>query len=163
MKKSILLLPLFLFLFSNLNAQNYQSAVGVRLGSPLSISYKQFINDSHALEAYVGTRGYSWYRWTNISAAYQIHKDLSLEGLEGLQYYYGLGGSVYFWSWDDALFEDSYTATTFGVQGYIGMDYKFANLPLNITLDWVPTYFVNGYGSGFGAGFGSLGIRYTLN
>ncbi len=151
-----------IFMFSTLNAQDYTTAVGGRLGYPLSASIKHFITDSHALEAYVGTRGDSFYRWTNISAAYQIHNSFNSADLpDNLRWYYGFGGSVYFWSWD-SFYSDQYRSTTFGIQGYLGLDYQFDNIPLNITLDWVPTFFLNGFGSGLGAGYGSVGVRYVL-
>ena len=156
------LFPLFLitFLFG-LHAQEYSTAIGARLGYPLSASIKHFIADNHALEALVGTRGYGNYRWTNISAAYQIHNSFG-DGPSGLRWYYGAGASVYFWNWDDVYYRDRYSSSTIGIQGYVGLDYKFDNTPLNLSLDWVPTFFVNGFSSGFGGGFGSLGVRYVL-
>lgn len=142
----------------------YRTAVGLRLGSPLSLSVKHFISDPVALEAYVGTRGYSFYRWTNVSAAVQIHKPLDLGGdFEGLSYYYGVGASVFFWNYNDGFFYGTAGTTNFGVQGYLGIDYALGDLPLNLSLDWIPTFFVgNAFLSGFGAGYGSLGVRYIL-
>jgi len=164
MKKIICLIPVLFILFSTLQAQNYKTAVGARLGYPLSASIKHFINDSHAVEAYVGTRGRFDYRFTSISAAYQIHKPLSIDGFDGLSWYYGFGGSVYFWSWDDqySFYANEFNGTSFGIQGYLGLDYKFENIPLSLTVDWVPSFFINGFGSGFGGGYGALGVRYVL-
>ncbi|MCB0595689.1 MAG: hypothetical protein H6557_03535 [Lewinellaceae bacterium] len=165
MKKQKLIFPIaaiFLMLSFATQAQEYKSAVGARLGYPLSASFKYFLNDSHALEAYVGTRGWSGYRWTNISAAYLIHKPLDVEGVEGLSWYFGAGASVFFWNFDVFLGEN-YSTTTIGAQGYLGLDFAFPNAPVNLTVDWVPTYFFNGYGSGFGGGYGSLGVRYILS
>lgn len=163
MKKLMVIIPLLILFLIQLKAQDYTTAVGGRLGSPLSASIKHFITDNHALEAFVGTRGYSYYRWTNISAAYQVHNALNSGDLpDELRWYYGFGGSVFFWSWDEGFYRDRYSSSTFGIQGYIGLDYEFENIPLNITLDWVPTFFLNGFGSGFGAGYGSVGVRYIL-
>lgn len=147
-----------------INAQDYKTAIGGRLGYPLSASIKHFINESHALEANVGTRGFRSHRWTNISAAYQIHKSFNTNELpDNLKWYYGFGASVYFWSWtnDYSYYRDEYSSSSVGVQGYIGLDYTFDELPLNLTLDWVPSFFVNGFGNGLGAGYGSLGVRYV--
>ena len=47
MKKSIFLLPLVIFLFSTLQAQEFKTAVGARLGYPLSASLKHFITENH--------------------------------------------------------------------------------------------------------------------
>lgn len=162
MKKLFLFLTFIILCIFTLQAQDYKTSVGLRLGYPVSASVKHFVTDSHAIEAYVGTRGYSYHRWTNISAAYQIHKPLNIDGLHGLNWYYGFGGSAYFWSWNERYYGTRDRQTSFGVQGYIGLDYTFENIPINITLDWVPSVFLGGYGSGFGGGFGAITVRYTL-
>lgn len=162
MKKIAIILSLLFIALSTIQAQNYKSAVGARLGYPLSASYKLFLNESHAVEGFVGTRGFTYWRWTNVSIAYQIHKPFNNDNIpEGFQWYYGGGGSVYFWNWNTG-FGNGENNTSFGVQGYIGLDYTFQNIPLNLSVDWVPTFFVNGFGSGFGSGFGAIAARYTL-
>lgn len=174
MKNSIIfftLLGCIAFQFRS-EAQNYNSAIGARLGYPLSLSYKKFIGESSAFELLAGTHGrrytysfgdYGW-RWFMVGGAYQKHQPLNLDadGLENLQWYWGGGATAYFWTFDD-YYADRYASTSFGIQGYIGLDYAFDEIPLNITLDWVPTIFLNGFGSGFGAGYGSVGVRYVLN
>ncbi len=140
--------------------QNYKSAAGIRLGSPWSASYKTFISESNALEVYAGYRGWSAYHWFSVNGAYLIHK--AIPSVENLQWYFGGGAGVYFWSYDSA-FADANDATSFSIQGYLGLDYKFANTPVSITADWVPTVFLTGFGNGFGAGYGNLGVRYVLS
>ncbi|MCH2081640.1 MAG: hypothetical protein MK226_04575 [Saprospiraceae bacterium] len=171
MRRLLFSISAFVFvlcLSSSLQAQDaststYKGAVGARLGYPLSLSVKYFLDDSHALEAYVGTRGWSGYRWTNLSAAYLIHKPLDIDGLDGIRWYVGGGASAYFWSFDDIfLGSETYSATTIGIQAYGGLDYMFEDTPINISIDWIPTYFFNGYGSGFGGGYGSLAVRYVF-
>lgn len=162
MKKSFLLIPLFVVFWISMSyAQTYQKAVGARLGYPLSLSYKTFISENNAVEVFAGTRGFSGYRWISLSGAYQIHKPLSVANTEGLNFYYGAGASVYFWSFDSDLIDDA--TTTVGLQGYLGLDYSLKNTPINITVDWIPTFFIGGFGAGFGAGYGSLGVRYILS
>lgn len=158
MKKLTLIFCLF-SLTGMSYAQEYKAAIGARLGSPLAASIKYFANESNALEAYVGTRGFAGYRWTSISGAYLRHAPI--EGVDGLQYYFGAGASVFFWNFD---FSTEASTTTLGLQGYLGLDYKIPNLPISITADWVPTYFLNAYAGigSFGSGYGALGIRYVL-
>ncbi|MGK0363962.1 MAG: hypothetical protein ACI85O_001016 [Saprospiraceae bacterium] len=165
MKKAIVFLTFLgcLFFAENLQAQDFKSAIGLRLGYPLSISYKHFLNEADAIEIYAGTRGYDVgfgynYRFYSISGAYQRHTPI--ESVDGLSYYYGAGASIYFWTFGDLDPDDASTA--FGLQGYGGLSYTFENKPINISLDWVPTFFLNGYGSGFGAGYGSLAVRYIF-
>jgi hypothetical protein len=157
---SIILSIVFIaFLAVNVEAQTYKTAVGARLGYPLSASFKTFISESSAIEVYAGFRGWSTYSWITVSGAYLIHKPFP--SVENLQWYFGGGASVYFWNYKSS-FGIGGDNTSFGIQGYLGLDYKIENAPVNLTVDWVPTFFLNGYGSGFGGGYGSLGIRYVL-
>ncbi|MCB0636549.1 MAG: hypothetical protein KDC54_08010 [Lewinella sp.] len=143
-------------------AQEYRNAVGARLGYPLAASYKQFISESSAIEVYAGFRSWSTYSWFSLSGAYQIHNDLS-SVTDGLTWYYGAGASVFFWSFKNTFLDDNSTSTTFAIQGYLGLEYTFDDTPLSISVDWVPSFFINGYGNGFGGGYGALAARYVLN
>ncbi|MEN0050689.1 MAG: hypothetical protein AAF806_26725 [Bacteroidota bacterium] len=152
---------LFACLLTNsVSAQSYKSAVGARLGYPLSASFKTFINDSDAIEVYAGFRGFSTSRWVSVSGAYQKHDELS-DVLEGLSWYYGGGASVYFWTYD---FSNDFANTSIGIQGYIGLDYKFSETPLSLSIDWIPSLFLGrtGIANNFGGGYGSLGVRYVF-
>lgn len=162
MKRLILLflLTASLCVSQNSYAQDYSSAIGLRLGYPLSLSYKTFLNDQGAVEVFGGIRGFSTYSWVNIGGAYQHHQDIS--GVEGLNWYIGGGASVFFWNFKDSFFGDNSSSTTFGILGNIGLDYTFPETPINVSVDWMPIYFINGFGNGFGGGYGGLAIRYVL-
>jgi hypothetical protein len=162
MKKAMFAILLTFICLGVVEAQSYyQSAVGARLGSPFSASYKTFINNSDAIEAYAGFRSYGFGGWLNISAAYQIHQPLE-DVIEGLQWYYGAGASVFFWNYTDSSL-DGLSSTTLGLQGYLGLDYTLNEHPIQITVDWIPTIFIGDINVNvFGAGYGSLGIRYIL-
>ena len=161
MKKAVLLIVLGLGILASqeASAQDYHNAIGLRLGYPLAVSYKHYLSEKNAFEIYAGTRGFSSYRWTNVSAAYQIHNPL---GSSGLKWYFGAGATVLFYSFGDGFIGTSESSTAIGVQGYLGLEYTLGDTPLNFTLDWVPTYLFTGYGNGFGADGGSLGVRYVL-
>lgn len=157
----------FIFLFAfgcffAANAQkNYNSAIGLRLGYPVSVSYKQFISEPAAIEVFAGFRSWEFYSWFNVGAVYQHHFDIA--SVEGLNWYVGGGASAYFWNYKDGFgFDDDASDASFAILGNIGLDYKFANAPVNLSLDWMPTFFINGYGNGFGGAYGGLAARYTL-
>jgi hypothetical protein len=154
----ILVIGFSILSVTNSFAQNYKTAVGARIGYPLTLSGKYFINESIALEGNLGLRSFSGYRWVSLSAAGLKHKPLDF--LNGLNWYYGAGLSVYFWRFETV---STFSSSSLGLQGYVGLDYTFKKTPINITLDWTPTFFINGYTSGLGTRFGGLGIRYTLN
>jgi len=163
--KKIALLFFTLFILgisSQLKAQNYQSAIGLRLGYPVSITYKTFMTESNALELYAGYRGYSGiYSYFALGALYEIHKPFP--DVDGLQWYYGGGASVQFYSYDDFYFNNLDNGGSFGVgiSGVIGLDYKFADAPFNLSLDFMPTFRIGGWDDGYYS-WGALSARYVL-
>ncbi len=150
-------------IFAAQSQSSYKSAIGLRFGVPLSVSYKHFISDPGAIEVFAGFRNYGAgaynYGWFNVGALYQYHKPIP--SVEGLKWYFGGGAAAYFWHYDSG-FSDAGSNTSLAILGNLGLDYKFEGVPLNLSVDWVPAFFVNGYGSGFGAGYGALSARYTL-
>ena len=157
----LLLVLTTIFLSTGLFAQNYKSAVGARLGYPLGVSFKQFTGEKTAFELNAGFRSGYRYSWFNVSGAVLIHKPI--KSVDGLKWYFGPGVSAYIWNYDRYYYYDDYASTTFGIQGYIGLDYAFTDIPLNLSIDWVPTFFIGrSYYSTFGAGYGSLAVRYIF-
>lgn len=138
--------------------QNYDSAVGLRLGAPLSLSYKKIIQENKALEGYIGTRGKNGYRYVNFTATYHIIQPIDFLDLEELYYYYGVGVSIYSWSYEQ---EGPNQSVTPGIQGQLGLEYTFTDQPLNLTLEWTPTIFLSSELSTFKP-YLSLGVRYVL-
>jgi len=136
--KKLLFVSLFAFSFlfiNDINAQDYKTALGVRLSSAAaninnSISLKHFINEKMAIEAL-----FSFGDPIALGALVEFHKPLSSEGL---RYYYGAGGYISFVKTFDPVKQTNETDPNFGAQGVIGLDYKFVNIPLNISLDWKP-------------------------
>ena len=165
MKKLIFTFALLLsFVFAAQSQSEYKTAIGLRLGVPVSVSLKHFISEPGAVEIFAGFRNYGavagyHYGWFNAGAMYEHH--LPISSVEGLKWYFGAGASVYFWHYDDGFYNPGST-TSISILGNLGLDYKFANAPVNLSVDWVPAIFLNGYGSGFAGGYGALSARYTL-
>lgn len=137
MKKIIcsFLLVSGLFFAVSLSAQDYKTALGVRLSSsqPMqnnSISLKHFLNERTAVEAL-----FSFGDPLSLGALVEIHKPFSTSGI---QWFYGGGGYVGFVKTYNLDKNKNETDVNFGAQGVLGLDYKFANLPLNLSLDWKP-------------------------
>jgi hypothetical protein len=157
---STLIITILLAGGGNLCAQPFQKALGIRLGYPLSVSYKQFVSEKNAFEVYAGFRGYKESQGLSLNGAYLVHNDIT--GLRGLQFYFGGGAGVHFWSYD----RYDRGNTTSSISGYLGLQYVFADLPISLTADWIPTYFLgehrNGRFRNFGSDVGGLGIRYNF-
>lgn len=123
------------FWASTVSAQDYKTALGVRLSSSQamvnnSITLKHFFNESTAVEAL-----FSFGDPLALGALVEIHKPFAASGI---QWYYGGGGYLGFVKSYNANTEKNETNTNFGAHGVLGLDYKFANLPLNLSLDWKP-------------------------
>ena len=160
MKKIVLSLAVLFCSFSFVSAQDFNSALGIRFGNPWAVSYKYFASESAAFEGIVSLKSSTFYSWISVGAAYQIHKDIS--SASGLQWYYGAGASAAFFNYD-ASFGGDEVSLSLGIQGYIGLSYTFDGIPLNLSIDWVPTFYLNGPNDGCGGGYGALAARYVMS
>ncbi len=120
---------------NGLHAQDYKTALGVRLSSAAasvnnSISIKHFISANTAVEGL-----FSFGDPLAFGVLLEKHKPLSSEGL---RYYYGAGGYLSFPKTYNPNKQKNEVDVNVGAQGVIGLDYKFVNVPLNISLDWKP-------------------------
>jgi hypothetical protein len=152
MKKFLLALSLTAFIgFASSAQANYKSAVGIKF-APGTITYKHFIADQYALEGLVVFGNYG----SRFGGLFEINKSLS--AVEGLNWYYGAGTHLSFFN------SKSGGNATVGIDGVVGLDYKFPRLPLNLSLDWQPyLQFGNYHGNGFEGNSGGIGVRYTIN
>jgi hypothetical protein len=133
MKKLLPAILVLTFVFTKSEAQNYKTALGVRLSSANadvnnSVSFRQFITHNTALEGLL-----SFGDPVAIGVLFEKFKALSPEGLS---YFWGGGGYVSFAKTSAA--KTSNGNVGLGGQGVIGLDYKFNNIPLNLSLDWKP-------------------------
>ncbi|GEM_PF-153677 len=145
---------------------NYSSAIGARLGVPAALSYKYFVSDAQAVELYGSwvSRRFSWggFSVVGLGGTFQIHKDLSLV-TDGLTWFFGGGGDVSLFSSSDDYFRDNYSGLGLAIHGALGLDYGFDDIPVDISIDWIPTLnLTGGYYSGFTGGYGALAVRYIL-
>jgi len=162
MKKSIILTAIFSLVFLVASAQgDYKSAIGGRLGVPLSFSYKHFFTKAGALEGNIGVahEGYG-FNYVRIGGMYQHH--FPIGSIEGFKWYVGGGLFIDFYQYDDHI--SGYANSSFGLNAVGGVDYKFPRIPLNLSADWMPSFFFNGdlYYDSFRPGYGAFSVRYVL-
>lgn len=132
---SVLLVAIALLVAGTASAQNYKTALGVRLSSSQamvnnSISLKHFLSENKAVEAL-----FSFGDPLALGALYEVHKPFASEGLS---WFYGGGGYIGFVKTFNPTKNRNETDANFGAMGVLGLDYKFANIPLNLSLDWKP-------------------------
>lgn len=129
--------------------QTYQTALGVKVWDGGGVSLKHFFRENRAGEFIA----YFWRDGFRLTGLYEIHGDIN--GAAGLKWYIGPGAHI-------GVYGDKYGDGAFiGIDGVIGLDYKFNGAPINVSLDWQPAIEF-GDGRGFYAGWGGLGIRYTF-
>jgi len=159
MKKTILAMAIALLgLTGSVGAQNFQSAIGARLGRPLAVSYKMFISEPGAVELFGGLGYYGGDTYLNANAAYEHH--LAFPNVDDLSWYFGGGGGVSIWS--GLIRPASAPGASLNIFGVLGLDYTFRDIPLNLSLDWMPTFVTGSYLGGFRPGYGALAARYVL-
>ena len=144
--------------FMNANAQSlgseYRTALGVKVW-PGSISIKHFTRDNTALEGLLSFWRYG-FRFTGL---YEYHGDIN--GAPGLKWYVGPGAHLGFYNdrWN-RVYVDEDNRLDLGVDGVIGLDYKINGAPLNLSLDWQPSFTI--LSDPQFRSWGGLGVRFTF-
>lgn len=154
-KKILLLLLLTGFGCMGVMAQSmirtYKNALGVKVWDGGGLSFKTFLAPDKAIEVI----GYFNRYGTRITALYQIH--YNIEGVAGLKWYFGPGTHIGFYKYK-GFYGDKAIA---GIDGVLGLDYKINKAPLNLSIDWQPSFeFADN--RGFSGSWAGLGIRYTF-
>lgn len=133
----------------------YKTAVGIKF-YPTGLTVKSFIQPLRSIEgiAYFYNDGF------RVTGLYEFNGDI--EGVEGLKWYAGPGAHIAFWNntWKDK-YPNRDNGVAIGIDGVLGLDYKFTGAPINLSLDWQPSFNFVGYNY-FEGGWGGLGIRYTF-
>jgi hypothetical protein len=118
---------------------------------PTGVTLKHFLTGNHALEGI----GYFYNYGTRITGLYEIYGDIN--NAPGLRWYIGPGAHVGFYNTKYG------GGSSAGVDGVLGLDYKVTNAPLNLSLDWQPSFeFGDNFNNGFSGGWGGFGVRYTF-
>jgi hypothetical protein len=157
-KLTMAVLAVFLFV-ATANAQkdggghDYRTALGVKVWDGGGISLKHFFNERGAGELIA----FFWNRGFRLTGLYEIHGDIP--GASGLKWYIGPGAHVGFYDYTRG--NNKVDGTFIGIDGVLGLDYKFNGAPINISLDWQPSFEFGDY-VGFNGNWGGLGIRYTF-
>ncbi|MDZ4758196.1 MAG: hypothetical protein SGJ10_08665 [Bacteroidota bacterium] len=159
MNKQIILVPVIigisLFFASSTFAQdgNYKSSIGASIGRPTGLNFKAFISDKGALDFVAGTRLSSGFSDIWVMGLFQFHQDMKSEGAK---FYFG-GGIT-------ALYTKlPFTQLRAGIAGNIGLEYKFAEAPIVLAIDWSPTAYLIGSPKEIDFTFVALKARYVLN
>lgn len=176
---------IFPFLSSPGEGLFYNTSVGIKFEIPpylqnrkLSISAtgKHFLNNNHAIEGIVNYRHFDnrpnptlddW-NWFRISGLYLIHSSLK-DIQSGLDFYIGGGAYIGFLGGNYNFSGAEYNSIFSGISLSIGLDWSLEEWPINVSLDWIPSYgltsenqeLYSGF-SGFTGHQGGISLRYIL-
>lgn len=153
--KKIIVLFVILLSFKSFS-QDYKTGIGLRGGFSSGITIKHFISGNAALEGILATR----WRGFHIVGLYEVHNSLPTPGLN---WYFGGGAHMGVWQGYNGhpWFKDSRSYSVFGVDGILGMEYNFSQIPLNLSLDWKPAFNLIGW-QGLWMDDFALSVRYIF-
>jgi hypothetical protein len=158
-KRTGFAIPLFFVL--QLHAQSneatgssYNQAIGIKFPGGFSVTYKKFVTDTHSMEAQLT----SWNKGFRLAGLYEFNF-YTFNDVEGLGWFVGPGAHVGFWK--DQYSKDYNSKADLGIDGIIGLDYKFKDIPINVSIDWEPAVTLVGT-AGFTPAYGGLAVRYTF-
>jgi hypothetical protein len=78
-----------------------------------------------------------WNRGFRLTGLYEIHGDFA--DAQGLKWYVGPGAHVGFYDYYDNH-NNHIDGTYIGIDGVLGLDYKFNGARINISIDWQPAF-----------------------
>jgi len=156
MKKIILTLTLALFLNTLASAQDYNTAIGLRLGTSIGVTARHFLGEKSAVEGLLTTR----WQGLEITGLYEFSNNAF--DVDRLNWYFGFGAHLGFYNGDNTPWGESGTSyAILGIDGIIGMEYSFIDVPINLSLDWKPMFNLTSY-TGFWGDALALSVRYTF-
>ncbi|GAB3649989.1 hypothetical protein GCM10028791_16490 [Echinicola sediminis] len=138
-------------------AQSYSTGVGLRAGVTNGLTVKHFLTSEGAIEGILHSR----WRGLVITGLYEVHKDI--RELRGLKWFYGGGAHLGTWgNKSNHPFDEDRDYTVFGIDGIIGLDYKFDDAPVNLSLDYKPAFNITDNVGWWGDEI-ALSLRFTFN
>lgn len=134
---------------------DYKTAIGLKYW-PGALTAKTFVAPNKSVEGLL----YVFQYGVRATGLYEFNGDV--EGIQGLKWYAGPGAHIGGWNkkWRDK-YPTRENGVSIGIDGVLGVDYKINGLPINVSLDWQPSFTLVGYNYFEGA-WGGLAIRYAF-
>jgi hypothetical protein len=132
------------------NAQNFEKAVGIRLGYTNAIFFEKQ-NDELSSSRYM----LNWRENGRQFTAMKIFRNYDLDQFSEFKlgdiagkvsFYYGYGAHAGYIKWEQHISDEkgqyfkTQSAPVFGLDGIMGLSYDFKRLPLAVTLDTKPFF-----------------------
>lgn len=155
MRKCILIFIMFMSVVGLASGQEYKTGIGIRAGFSSGLTIKHFTSNKAALEGLLTTR----WQGFDITGLYEIHNQAF--DVHHLNWYYGGGAHLGFYNGNYVYWGRSGAAYTIvGIDGILGIEYTFDEIPINIGIDWKPALNLIGYTGIWSEG--GISVRYVF-
>ncbi|MFN3380508.1 MAG: hypothetical protein ACK41O_13705 [Runella zeae] len=156
-KLNILLIALVsLVSISAAYSQDYRTGIGLRAGSTNGLTIKHYTKPRVAVEGIISSR------WRGLGFTGLIEGHTRAFDVNRLNFYYGAGAHIYFWGEGrrgSSPFPERNSVV--GLDGILGLEYNFREIPINLSIDWKPTFNFN-VADNFWGDDAALSIRYIF-
>lgn len=156
MKRRIIIVFMLAVLSLASYGQDYRTSLGLRAGLPYGLTVKHFLNKHNALEGVLAAR------WQGFIVTGLYENEHQTGQYPGLNWFWGFGGHIGFWGADEnPNLEPTYSGSVIGADAILGIEYTFDEIPLNLSLDLLPSVNLIGH-TGWGGINGAISIRYVF-
>ncbi len=156
MKRIFIVIAILTTLTLTSSGQDYRTSLGLRAGLPYGLTVKHFLGKYNALEGILASK------WGGFVITGLYENEHWTGEYPGLNWFWGFGAHVGFWdAGRNPNIDATYVGSVIGADAILGLEYTFDEIPLNLSLDLLPS--VNLIGStGWGGINGGLSIRYVF-
>lgn len=129
--KTFLIAGLLLIVASSIEAQNYKTGIGARVGFFNGLTVKNFVSPHNAVEGILN------FRWDGVIVTGLYEWQYRIPSAPGLDYNLGVGAHVGFF--DKYKYDDD-AKTILGADILVGLEYTFPTAPFSLALDYKPAF-----------------------
>ncbi|MEN8115925.1 MAG: hypothetical protein ABFS16_03040 [Bacteroidota bacterium] len=141
MKQILITIILCISAFS-LSAQGFSKAIGIRGGMAPGFEYRFYADDANSYKLLLGTRD----QGIQLHALKEIHQYDLFSFTDQLVFFYGAGMHAGYQRWeevyvrDNTRWYDTRTAFIAGLDGLVGLEYMFYEVPISIGVEAKPYF-----------------------
>ncbi|KPK86165.1 MAG: hypothetical protein AMS27_05715 [Bacteroides sp. SM23_62_1] len=135
-------LVLSILFFQSARCQHYDFAAGVRIGLSYGINGKLFLKTNQAVQSRGAIEGIVSFRHKGIMGSLLYEYHFEVFDTEGMYLYCGGGMHAGMLNSDEVPWETDHTGKKpyAGLDGIIGLEYAFSDIPVSVGLDWKPGF-----------------------